>query len=316
MQVEWGKLATEIGSINMYGSQLSLDAIEKLLGEDFFAQAVDYCISLEEGWCLPEGVLKILRPLGMKHCYHIYKTSSDIEEKRGAAWLLKYISDRKVLEYIPEFLADPDEQIQFAVIQILDQMLFYNAIKYEDIIPILELAANHPNEELRRLAVGLVNEETIQGLTDFTANLTDALGKELSQWKRRLKFETIHGLDLRCIPWHGQLELSFLTAQEDFDLSEAYSEKFYPKWRLNDLPLYGREIDTARQWMEKEFEKSGASLQYLEIFLSACATVLKSSRIQKILRKYNLSQDFQITVFSPSSSFPMRNFYLTIDASS
>lgn len=316
MQVEWGKLATEIGSINMYGSQLSLDAIEKLLGEDFFAQAVDYCISLEEGWCLPEGVLKILRPLGMKHCYHIYKTSNDLEERRGAVWLLKYISDRKFLEYIPEFLADPDEQIQFAVIQILDQMLFYNAIKYEDIIPVLELAANHPNEELRRLAVGLVNEETIQGMTDFTANLADALGKELSQWKRRLKFETIHGLDLRCIPWHGQLELSFLTAQEDFDLSEAYSAKFYPKWRLNDLPFYGREIDTARQWMEKEFEKSGASLQYLEIFLSACVTALKSSRIQKILRKYNLSQDFQITVFSPSSSFPMRNFYPTIDASS
>jgi hypothetical protein len=50
MQVEWRKLATELDAVNIYGTQLSLDAIEKLLGEDFFAQAVDYCISLEEGW--------------------------------------------------------------------------------------------------------------------------------------------------------------------------------------------------------------------------------------------------------------------------
>lgn len=309
MQVEWRKLATELGAVNTYGTQLSLDAIEKLLGEDFFAQAVDYCISLEEGWCLAEGVLKILRPLGMKHCYHIYKTSSDIEERRSAVWLLKYTADRQVLEYIPEFLADPDEQIHMLVFQILDQMLFWKAIRYEETIPILESGADHSNKEVRRLAIGLVNEETIQGMNDFTANLADALIRELHQWKKRLKFETIHGLDLRCIPWYGQLELSFLTAQEDFDLSKAYSDEYYPKWRLDDLPFYGREIDMARQWMEKEFEKSGASLQYLELFLCACATALKSSKIQKILRKYNLSQDFHITVFSPNSSFPRRNFY-------
>jgi hypothetical protein len=258
---------------------------------------------------LAEGVLKILRPLGMKHCYHIYKTSSDIEERRSAVWLLKYTADRKVLEYIPEFLADPDEQIQTTVFQILDQMLFGNAIRYEEAISILELGANHSNQEVRRLAIGFVNEETIQGITDFTEKLADALSRELYQWKKRLKFETIHGLDLRCIPWYGGLELSFLTVQEDFDLSKAYSDEYYSKWRLDDLPFYWREIDTVSQWMEKEFEKSGASLQYLEIFLFACATALKSSKIQKILRKYNLSQDFQITVFSPNSSLPRRNFY-------
>jgi HEAT repeats len=311
MQVEWKKLATELGAVNVYSTQLSLDAIETILGEDFFVQAIEYCISLKEGWCLPEGVLKILRPLGMKHCYHIYKTSHDHEERLSAVWLLKYTSDRKVLEYIPEFLADPDEDIQRIVFQILDQMLFWNAIKYEDIIPILEAAANHPNEEVRRLAIGIVSEETIQGMTDFTEKLTNALHRELSCWEKRFKFETIHGLDLRCVPWYGQLELSFLTAQEDFKLSEAYSEEYYSRWRLDDLPCCGHEIETVRSWMEKEFEKSGASLQYLELFLAACVTALKSSKIQKILRKYNLSPDFQITVFIPNSSFPRENFYQT-----
>jgi hypothetical protein len=101
---------------------LSLSAIETLLGEEFFIQAVECCIGLEEGWGLAEGVLRILRPLGMKHCYNIYKTSHDLEKRQSAVWLLKYTSDRKVLEYIPEFLADPNEQIQRTVIEILDQM--------------------------------------------------------------------------------------------------------------------------------------------------------------------------------------------------
>jgi hypothetical protein len=317
MQVEWGTLATEIGAVNSYSTQLGLNTIEILLGEDFFSQAVECCIDLEEGWILAEGVLRILRPLGMKHCYHIYKTSHDIEERRNAVALLKYTSDRQVLEYLPEFLADPDEHVQRSVIEIIDQMLFWRAIDYEDIIPILEAAANHPDEELRRFAIGTVKEETIQGMAEFTKNLADALRGELYHWKRRLKFETIHGFDLRCVPWNGQLELSFLTAQEDFDLSEAYSDKYYSRWRLNNLPYCKCEIEAVGKWMEREFEKSGASLQYLEIFLSACVIALKSSQIQKMLRKYNLSQDFQITVFNPNpSSFPMRNLYPTSGSSS
>jgi hypothetical protein len=311
MRIDWRELATELATGNLQSTQLSLDAIETLLGEEFFAQAVECCINLDEGWELAEGVLRILRPLGMKHCYKIYKTSHDLEEKRSAVWLLKYTSDRKVLEYIPEFLADPDAHIQRTVIEILDQMLFWRAINHEDIIPVLETAAHHPNEEVRKLAMGTVHEETIHGMADFTRNLADVIRSELHHWKRRLKFETIHGFDLRCVPWHGQLELSFLTSQEDFKLSAAYSDEYYSRWRLDNLPCCGSEIEAVRQWMQKEFEKSGASLQCLEMFLSACATALKSSQVQGILHKYNLSQDFQITVFSPNSSFPRRNCYLT-----
>jgi hypothetical protein len=308
MRVEWEKLAAELGATDIQGSRLSLNAIETLLGEDFFAQAVDCCISLEEGWSLAEGVLRILRPLGMKHCYNIYKTSHNLEKRRSAVWLLKYTSDREVLEYLPEFLADPDEQIQRTVVEILDQMLFWRAIDYEDIVPILEIATNHSNEKVR-LAIGTANDEMIQSMTGFTENLASALRSELYLWQRRLKFETIYGFDLRCVPWYGQLQLSFLTGREDFDLSEAYSDKHYSQWRLGDLPYCGNEIQVVGRWMQGECEKPGVLLQNLELFLSACVTALKSSQVQKILRKYSLSQDFQITVFSPNSSFPKQNLY-------
>jgi hypothetical protein len=52
-------------------------------------------ITLDEGWDLAEGVSRILRPLGMKHCYKIYKTSHNLEERRRAVWLLKYTSDTR-----------------------------------------------------------------------------------------------------------------------------------------------------------------------------------------------------------------------------
>jgi hypothetical protein len=309
MQVDWEKLATELGAIHIHGSQVSLEAIETLLGEDFFAQAVECCINLEEGWGLAEGILRILRPLGMKHCYNIYKTSHDIEKRRSAVWLLKYTSNREVLEYISELLADPDAQIQKNVTEILDQMSFWGEINDKEMMSVLELAVDHPNEAVRKFAIGTVHEETIQGIDDFTKRLTDGLRQELYQWQKRLKFETIHGLDLRCTPWYGQFQLSFLTAQEDFDLAEAYHDKNYYQWRLNDLPYHGYEISTLGEWMQKEFEKSRLSLGCLELFLSACVTALKSSAVQKVLRRYNLSQDFQITVFRPNSSFPQKNFY-------
>jgi hypothetical protein len=174
---------------------------------------------------------------------------------------------------------------------------------------VLASAVDHPNEEVRKFAIGTIHEETIQGIADFTERLADGLRQVLYEWQKRLKFETIHGFDLRCVPWYGQFELSFLTAEEDFDLSEAYCAENYYKWRLNDLPHHGHEIIALGEWMQKEFEKSRVSLGCVELFLNAGVTALKSSSVQKILRKYNLSQDFRITVFSPSSSFPQKNFY-------
>ena len=278
MQVDWRKLANELGAVNIYSSHLGLAAIEEILGEDFFRQAVEYCLRLEEGWCLSEGVLRILRPLGMKHCYHIYKNSNDPEERQAAVWLLKYTSDREVLEYIPEFLADPDENIQRTIFPILDQMLFWRAIHYEDIVHILESATNHPNQEIRKLVIEFGSEQIIEGMTNFIEKLIGGLIRELYHWRRRLKFETIHGFDLRCIPWHGQLEISFLTDKEDFDLSNAYSDEYYSKWRLGDLPYCNSEIEDAKQWMQGEVEKSGVSLKCTELFLNACVTALKSSK--------------------------------------
>lgn len=308
MQVDWKRLATEIGGIDKSGTYLSKKALGIILGEEFFERAVEYTISMEAGWCLSEGVLRVLRPLGMEHCYKIYKNSNDIELRRGAVYLMQYAADREVLEYLPEFLADPDEQIQNAVIQILDRC--GEEIHDDEIIPILELAVNHPNEKIRNFAIGEVAGDPILGIPQFVEELSDALWYELHRWKSRLKFETIHGFDLQCKPWQGQIKISFLTSQEDFDLAEAYTDESYSEWRFYDLPFHNNLIKDATLWMLNEHEKSGRSLQSLEIFLEACAIAVKSFSVREVLNEFDLAGDFQITIINPSTSQPRKNYYI------
>ena len=315
MKINWSTLAEELEAINIYFTGDGYRAIFHILGEEFFEQAVEHTLSLEEGWMLSEGVLRILAPLGMKHCYKIYKTSSDLETRRRATWLMKYIGDRSVLPHLPEFLADPDEGIQGNVIEIIDQMLFKRKIDDEDIMPLLESVLDHPNERVRTFAIGTVHEETIQGMTDFIQEFQESLSNELYHWQKRLKFETIQSFDLCCLPWFGQIELNFLTTQEDFDLGKAYEEDYYYVWRLKTLPHKGDALAKVGHWMGEEYKKSGRSLKSINFFLEAAVTVLNSSSVQKMLNHYKLSDDFKITVFNTYTAYPWKNIYVPSEMS-
>jgi hypothetical protein len=309
MKVDWNALAKELDIEDIYVGGDGYRAIVSILGEEFFEQAVENTINLRDSWMLSEGVLKILAPLGMKHCYKIYKTSDDLEARRSATYFMKYLGDKGVLKYLPEFLADPDERIQGNVIEIIDQMCFKRKIDDEDIIPILQSALEHPNERVRKFAIGTIHEQTVQGIAKFGEELEDALWGELWQWEKRLKFDTIHAFDLRCLPWSGQIQLSFLTNQEEFQLSEAYTEEFYNTWRLDDLPHHGDRLKDLGQWVGQEYEKSGKSLKSIDLFLQIFGSALNSSSVQERLNKFNLAEDFQITVFNTYATRSWENFY-------
>jgi uncharacterized protein len=130
MKVNWEELARELKSLTksgeIGGSSLGVEAIELILGRDFFEQAVEQYITFKPGFELARSVLLVIKPwTAMKYCYDIYKNTDDIEIKRSAIGLLKVISDRRVLEWLPEFLADPDEGVQNGGMGIIDQLLFW-----------------------------------------------------------------------------------------------------------------------------------------------------------------------------------------------
>jgi len=169
MKVNWQELARELGTLNQFGelggSSLGVEALELILGAEFFEQAVEHYISLKPGFELARSVLLCIKPwTAMKRCYEIYKNTNDIEVKRSAVELLRVVSDRRVLEWLPEFLADPDEGVQNAGIGVIDQLLFWQILHDEDVRSILESAMNHPSEYIKKQAKWLLGAEDKQEL--------------------------------------------------------------------------------------------------------------------------------------------------------
>ena len=155
--IEWEKLAGEFNVLKEDGEQASniiaLQAIEKIIGEVNFHEAVEYYISRRPGGELVRHVLWQIRPWSaMKHCYDIYKSDRNIEEKRTAVELLRVIADHRVLVWIYDFLENDDVSIQNWGIRILDQLLWCNLISTKDAIDLLELAKTHENRDVRYIA--------------------------------------------------------------------------------------------------------------------------------------------------------------------
>jgi len=140
-------------------------AIEQIIGEDVIRQAVDYCVALRPEWELAEGVMRALRPWSaMQRCYEIYHSRADIEVRRTAVGLLSYAGDARALEWIEEFLTDPDPGIQNEAINVLDLLLFGGGIQHDESAMekterLLDFASRHPNLYVRQGATALLAQE-------------------------------------------------------------------------------------------------------------------------------------------------------------
>ncbi|HEY9749123.1 MAG TPA: HEAT repeat domain-containing protein [Allocoleopsis sp.] len=165
MKIDWEALAIELGTLTDFGgeiggSHLGTQAIEHILGAEFFHQAVEHYISCKPGSELARSVLLRLKPWsGMKHCYEIFKHSKNLDDRRSAIELLRVVGDRRVLAWIPEFLADPDPGIQAWGIGVIDQLLFWQLLSDKDVKTILEPALTHHNSYIREQAALLLTTE-------------------------------------------------------------------------------------------------------------------------------------------------------------
>jgi hypothetical protein len=162
MQVDWEALARGLGTIHEFGgesggSQLGMQAIEQILGNEFFEQAVEHYVSGKPGFELARSVLLVTKPwAGMEHCYKIFKHSNSLIDRRMAIELLRVVSDRRTLDWIPEFLADPDPDIQIWGIGIIQQQLLWDLLSDDEVRSILESALHHHNSSIREKAALLL----------------------------------------------------------------------------------------------------------------------------------------------------------------
>jgi len=159
--IDWPLLAQRLAVRDHkgYGSDHAMAALEMIVGEEAIRQSVDYYIALKPEAELARQVLWRLRPWSaMQRCYEIYHSDADIEHRRTAIELLRVVADERALDWIEEFLADPDQGIQGWGIGVLDQLLWGGSMSPNGDVPekaerLLVKAEGHHSPHVQSLAV-------------------------------------------------------------------------------------------------------------------------------------------------------------------
>lgn len=158
----WPEIAKAVGSLDSSGqerssSNMALQAIEMLIGEDKLREAVHYYLSRRQGGELLRAVLWQLHPYSaMQECYDVFRNSQDPQEKRDAIELLRVVADARAIKWIPEFLQSDDEGIQNWAIGIVDQLIFSGLCHEEDVGHILKAGTEHANEYVREKTAEII----------------------------------------------------------------------------------------------------------------------------------------------------------------
>lgn len=121
-----------------------------ILGDEAIREAVEYYISGESGSELARSVLWHIHPrAGMDYCYQIFKEETDLDRRRSAVELLRVVADESALKWVPEFLNDPDEDIQVWGAGVVDQLLWSGLIDEQNSRDLLDAMENHKNAQVR-----------------------------------------------------------------------------------------------------------------------------------------------------------------------
>lgn len=156
-EIDWAQLAAQLGLLKpngeSSGSNQAREALELIIGADTLRASVDHYVACGRGAELARSVLWILHPWSaMSRCYEIYKSDASINRRRTAVELLRVVADRRALPWIPEFLNDPDADVQSWGAGVLDQLLFSELVDPEDVEDLIKAAEQHPNQLVRERA--------------------------------------------------------------------------------------------------------------------------------------------------------------------
>jgi hypothetical protein len=125
----------------------------------------------------------------------------------------------------------------------------------------------------------------------------------LEKMADKFREEQIRVFDVGCFPWHGGIELSFLTANED-NFEKEYGKYSMGNWRLYSFnqEIYEKEwgpMGSICYKMRECWESSDEYRQKSDELFMACAEVAASKQVRDAFKYYNLTSDFEINVFHP-----------------
>ena len=161
--IDWRALADQLGTLSpmkdgVYtergGTDLACQALVEIIGDAAWRDAVDFYVSCQRGSELTRSVLWLLRPpAAMERCREIFRGAPDTQAAADAINLLQVVADRRVLPWIPEFLASDNVGVRVWGIGIVDQLLIMqDAIDMAEAMPLLETALADPAEAVQSRA--------------------------------------------------------------------------------------------------------------------------------------------------------------------
>ena len=166
--VDWRAIAEKLGTIRatehgfseLGGTDVACDAIAEILGASLLRDAVDFAVSGGPGAEAARSVLILLKPpAAMERCREIFREPLDAKEASDAIYVLKMISDRRVLEWISEFMASENEAVRLWTLGILDQLLIMQeAITPEEAAPFFKQALADPRSNVRNEALRFLDD--------------------------------------------------------------------------------------------------------------------------------------------------------------
>jgi hypothetical protein len=150
--------------------------------------------------------------------------------------------------------------------------------------------------------------------TTWTKDLVECIEMELLTWWHRMSVDKIRALAIQCHPWHEiAFTISFLTNRESSHNEAKHGKWDLPAWRLynftsgpdTDWPYAQKLMRVAHRYYMAS-ERSGEPVKVRDELVRCCARALKSSKVTKALKRYNLAHDFELFAGHPDA--PERNY--------
>lgn len=137
-------------------------------------------------------------------------------------------------------------------------------------------------------------------IDDFEDRLALVLGEELAEWQARLADETMLAFDVGCFPWHGNIELSFLTTSEPrLGMRPPFGS--IAEWRLyNFVPNWPRARDLTSA-MKNDWTLSSDKKDVADRYFRACAKAACSTVVSAVLSRYRRGTAFEVRVLDPDA---------------
>ena len=149
-EIDWGSLALSLDALDLVDTRKGQLALARIIGVERLQAAVDWYIAGRPGAELARFALWRLQPPAARdRCVEVWRSAQEPIQRQLAVELLRVVATSEDLGLIGEFLDDEDEGVQVWGVGVLDQLIWSRQVEPEDAAALLEIAANHPNKDVR-----------------------------------------------------------------------------------------------------------------------------------------------------------------------